>query len=385
MANRDRRNKRVSTARRRAETHSAGYTSTCVKLPEGMKFYNPKPGVHKIDIVSFIAKDGNPCADAGEEHFERTYYNYRSVGIDEKSYVCSSKTFGKRDYIQEVRAAEAKKTEPDMDLLKSLEPKERQLFLVYDHEEEEAGLKLWEISYHNFGKLLDSRIKTSNEDDGWDLFYLNDEDGMTLRITVSEEKMGKVNFNKITAIDFLPRKEGLPAKIADHGLTPDDMIVETPYEELKKIYLGADYHKSEEVEDTDETDDEDESEPEPEKPKKVEKKEEKEKEEAEEEPKKKEKTQPRFEKDQTVLYNDKICTIVRFNEEGDLCMLMDDETEDILKHVEVKYLKPYVKETKKKEESKDEEPKAEKEEKKPTKKRKPDSDDDEGDWDWDEE
>src|SRR5690606_17628626 len=100
------RERRKSTARRRAEEKTSGFSTTTLNLPEGMSFFEFKPGVHTVDVIPYTVKKGkhtpggNPYAEEGELHYERTYYMYRSVGPEEKPYVCLAKTFGKPDPIQ---------------------------------------------------------------------------------------------------------------------------------------------------------------------------------------------------------------------------------------------------------------------------------------------
>lgn len=239
------RQERVSAARRRAEEHQSGYSTTVLHMPEGLSFYDWKVGIHEFDVVPWIVKrgkrepGGNPFADTGELYFERTFWQYRSVGPEEKAYVCPSKTFGKPDYIQEYRQKQARDPNADPDALKALDPKERQIFLLHNRLDSKGGLELLEQSYHLFGKLLDSRVKNSREGDGWDFFYYPDETGFTLRVTVEESSSGKYKFNEATAIDFLPRRKGLPDAIVNHGYNPDSMLVDTPYDRLKAIFMGV--------------------------------------------------------------------------------------------------------------------------------------------------
>jgi len=220
-------------------------------MPEGMGFWDNKAGTQRIDIIPFIAKKGNPYAEEGELHYERTFYTYWKLGADEKPYVCSSKTFGHKDFVREYRIKESKNPEADGTYLKSLEPKERQIFLIYDRAEPDKGLQVWENSFHTFGKLLDSRIDNASEDLGWDFFYLLDDDGMTLRITIEEETQ-PFKFKKATAIDFIKRSEPVPKEIAEHGICLDDLLVELPYEKLKSIFLNIQPDDTEPETETDE-------------------------------------------------------------------------------------------------------------------------------------
>lgn len=248
----DRKERRKSTARNRAEKRGSGFETTTLKMPEGLNFWEIKTGVTKqIDIIPYIVGKGNPYAEEGELHYERTFFHYRSIGIEEKNYICSSKTFAKKDYIQEWRQKKSKDPTIDSKLLKDLTPKERQIFLVYDHDDKAKGVQLWEFSFHNFGSLLDSRVKKAPESRGWDLFYFPDNDGMTLELTFVESSGGGFKFAEVIAIDFLKREGPIPKEIVEHGICLDDLLVETPYEELKNIFLMGDSDDSKK-----ETDDE---------------------------------------------------------------------------------------------------------------------------------
>lgn len=236
---RDRKERR-SLARQRAETHASGYETTLLRMPEGLRFWEVKEGTIDIAIVPYICGEGNPFAPKGEEYYERTFWMYKRVGPDEKPYVCPSKSFGKTDYIKEELTREMKNPNADKDYIKTLQPKERQLFLVYEVENPEKGIFLWETSYHLFGKLLDSRVKNSRDRDGWDQFYFPDEDGFDLRLTIEKVSSGGYSFLEVTAIDFMPRREPIPKEIAEHEYCLDDMLICPSYEDLKKAFLGAD-------------------------------------------------------------------------------------------------------------------------------------------------
>jgi hypothetical protein len=239
-----RRRERRSSARRRAETHVTGFQTSTVRMPEGMSFYGLKAGVHNIDIVPFVPNPTNPFYDPkypDDLHYERTYWQYRNLGPEGKAYVALCK-LGKRDPVQDWLRDHSNDPSQDQEYIKNLVPKERQLFFVHDHAEP-GKLKVLDVSFHNFGKLLDSRIKTSPEDSGWDEFYFADDGGSTLRITVEEASMGGGRpFCEVTAIDFLPRKEGqgIPKQVMDQVCCLDDLLVVLPYDKLRTIFLGGD-------------------------------------------------------------------------------------------------------------------------------------------------
>lgn len=219
-------------------------------MPEGLPFFEFKPGTRRIAIVPYLVKKGketrggNPFAPAGVLHYERTYFAYRAVGPDEKMYTAPSKTFGEPDYIKEHREQLARNPDTDKDTINALNAKERQLFLVWDLEDKEKGLQLMELSYHNFGKKLDSRIKNSTDEEGWDQFYFPDEGGFNLKLTI-EEVTGRFKYKDCTAIDFIARREPLPDHIVNHGFDLDEMPRRVGYEELKRAFLGLDAPRDE--------------------------------------------------------------------------------------------------------------------------------------------
>lgn len=239
----ERRERRRSSARRRAEMHKSGFQTTTISLPDGVSFWTCKPGVHSIDILPFVPKPSNPYFDPKypeDLHYERTYYQYWKLGVEEKSYVCLAK-LGLRDPVHDWKKAHQNDPRLDPEYLKSLNPRQRQLFWVHDHAQP-GKLFLWEFSFACFGKLLDSRINNSPEDSGWDEFYFADDAGSTLRLTAQESSGGTFSFTEVTAIDFIPRRKGqhVPKEIMDQVTCLDDLLVIPSYDELKSIFLGGD-------------------------------------------------------------------------------------------------------------------------------------------------
>jgi hypothetical protein len=235
-AKKDKREKRKSTARRRAEQKATGFVTSTVIVPEGAGFFEFKAGIHTFDILPYVVKQSNNFANEGELHYEKTYYRYRKLGADDKSYIALAKTFGKKDPVKEWCDAQERNPDADPDIIKSLKPQERQLFLVRDHSEPDK-IKLLDVAYWNFGRLLDERIQNCPEDLDWDMFYFPDDDGLSLRVTVGEDSFAGNKYDRAIAIDFIPRKVPLPKQFAHHGICLDELLVEKSYDELKRIFL----------------------------------------------------------------------------------------------------------------------------------------------------
>jgi hypothetical protein len=201
------------------------------------RFKLKSAGTKTIDILPFRVGKGNPFAKEGEVHYERTFHVHKSLGPNEDSYVCPAKTSGEKCPVCEYRAKLARNPDADEDLVKSLRPSERQLFLVIDHADREAGPQLWDVSYHLFGKVLDSVLKNSDEDDGFDLFYHLTK-GLSLKLMVVEKSMGKGKpFALVESVLFKQRKEQYSADMLDELPCLDDLLVIKPYKELQAILM----------------------------------------------------------------------------------------------------------------------------------------------------
>jgi len=238
MVRRDKKRRgKVRSARKRAEEHKSGFERTSVKPPDGVEMFSPdKAGVYRIDIVPYtVTTDTNPYAEEGDQHFERTFFTHRAIGPNEDTVVCLAKTFKKPCPVCEHRAKLAKDPDADEQLVKDLGPKERQLWNVLDHDEEDKGVQLWDISFHLFGKQLDARVKNSDEDDGYEYFH-DPNEGMTLKVGMAERSFAGNKFLEAESIDFKKRKP-LDDDILDAAVVLDDCLVEMDYDSLKKMFL----------------------------------------------------------------------------------------------------------------------------------------------------
>jgi len=230
------------SAKKWAATADSGFTPTVVKLPDGTQFFSPKKaGTYRLEIIPYEVpanpKGGqNPNAQAGELHYERTYFSHRGIGADEKSYVCPAKTTGKPCPICEHRKELMRDKDADEDLIKSLSPKQRQLWNIYDHGDVEKGVQVWDVSFHLFGKQLKATINNADEDDGWE-YFADPADGLTLRVGMEEKSFAGNSFLEAASIGFKARREPLSDEILDAAQPLDDLLILVEYSKLKSIFL----------------------------------------------------------------------------------------------------------------------------------------------------
>ena len=246
--------RRYTSARERADKQSTGYSAPYLKLPDKVTLFKAKAGVILLDIIPYIVGKGNPWAEPGNLHYERTYYSHRGIGANEDSYLCARMSSKGRCPVCEHRLSLLKSADGDEDkeaAAKDLSPKQRQLFNVINLKEPDKGVQLWDISYHLFGRLLDLRIRDSDEDDGWEKFFFL-EDGFTLKVGFTEKSFAGNSFVEAETIDFKPRKEQYDDEILEETHCLDKLLVQEPYDDLKKVLLQTAEDEEDEEEDEEE-------------------------------------------------------------------------------------------------------------------------------------
>lgn len=237
---RDRRPARqYSDPKKAAEQRASGYERTSLVLPEGARWFSlKKAGTYRIDILPYeVQVDTNPFASKGFLHYERTFFVHRDIGPNQDTYICPAKTFKLPCPVCEQRVILGKDEDADEALIKNLIPKERQLFNVIDQAEPDEGVKLWDISYHLFGKLLNTKLRNADEGDNYDAFY-HLEDGLTLKITAEEKSMGGGRpFYEVADIEFKPRREQYDEGMLDQVYDLDSLLKQVSYEDLRRLFL----------------------------------------------------------------------------------------------------------------------------------------------------
>lgn len=261
-------NRDYASAKDRAVKHGSGFEAPYLKIPKGMAQFRPKEGIYLLDILAYRAGAGNPFAKEGRLFYERTFFTHRAIGPNNDSHLCLAKTFDQPCPVCEHRFQLRKKSDEDLDdLIKSLVPKERQLFNVINLKEPDKGVQLMDLSYHAFGKRLDKELNDADEDDEWDLFFLYDEHGRTLKVGFDEESFGSGKFISASSLHFKPRKsEYDKEEMLEKVACLDDILVPLEYDELKELFLqtvdedeegkGA-KRKSKDRDDDDDDDDDD--------------------------------------------------------------------------------------------------------------------------------
>jgi len=242
---------KLGSARKKALSQSQPFERTSFRVPEGMDVFKLKEaGRKKIEILPVLATAKNKHGVEGTYHFEATYWVNR-IGADNQSYVSPKRTFNERCPIHEEYSRLNNDPNADEEHIKSLRAKQRQLFYVFDHDEPEKGVQLWDMSYWLFGKQLDEKIMLAEEEDGYDQFF-DPYDGLTIKLGVTEDQFAGNKFYKVAAIDFVKRKDEIEEELWSDLEPLEDLLKVLSYSELKAILFMEDPEESEE-EDEEET------------------------------------------------------------------------------------------------------------------------------------
>jgi hypothetical protein len=235
-------------ARQAAESkeRSSGGLDTLKDLPDKIEFFKPKmgkgvKGENFFSIIPYeVSIDNHPFQTPGELWHECTYWRHTvGEGQDRKSFICLASTTQsteKRCPICEYRAALIKSGN-DPDLADQLKPKQRQIFNILDHDDEDKGIQIFEMSPHMFGFMLDDEEVVQSERNFDGKFYADVQDGLSIIARFDQGSFAGNKFPEIARIDFEERDD-LPDELIDEAVDFDACLRILTYDELYKKFHG---------------------------------------------------------------------------------------------------------------------------------------------------
>ncbi len=217
--------------------------SSHLKLPHGIPLFKEEGGMRvSLDFLPYKVtdpkhpdrKDETERAVVGSLWYRRPYRLHRNIGVNNEGVVCPG-SIGKKCPICEVRkrlvSRDAEKE--DIDAVKS---SLRMIYCVIPkgHKDYEEILHIWDMSSFLFQDMLDDEM--GEDPDGRGIFP-DPEEGLTLRIRFSEEKMGKNKFGKASRIDFVEREEKYTEKTLNKVPNLDDILLILSYDQIKEKFM----------------------------------------------------------------------------------------------------------------------------------------------------
>ena len=217
---------------------------TLQNIPQDIEFFKPKAGpgkkgMNQFSIVPYITSiENHPFQEPGEPWPECTYWQH-VIGTagDQKRFICPAKTEqseSRKCPICEYRSALIKSGQ-DPDLADELKPKQRQIFNILDHNDEDKGIQLFEISPYMFGFALDDEDKAQAEDFD-DKYYGDFEDGLSIKARFSESSFGGKKFAEIARIDFEERDDLPEGMVTEEAVDLDAALKILDYDEIHKQF-----------------------------------------------------------------------------------------------------------------------------------------------------
>ena len=263
---------RKNTEQQKKDKKSFGY----LQLPEGVKTWKEPAGERVyFDMLPYEVTDkkhsdrdsDEGIGIPGELWYKRPFRIHRNIGGNNDTVVCPS-TIKKSCPICEHRAQRLKEGASwQDDEIKALKQSHRNLYVVIPIGQKEYDEKphIWDISQYLFQEKLNEEL----EEDEDNANFPDLEEGLTLRIRFSEEKIGKNTFADTSRIDFEERDDVYDESILEDVPNLDEALKIMSYKEISALFMEMD---EDEIEDAEEPEEESEKEQEDEKPKRRKKK-----------------------------------------------------------------------------------------------------------------
>lgn len=256
----------------------AGNKTPYITLPKGVKMFKPvRDKTYRLIFVPWIAGKGNETAAAGSYATNRYLFVHKQLGPNDESHICPAKTWKKACAVcsrfQQERSKIRFGDKNAWEAIRTMQPKDREIFLIHDLDGDKNNLQIWEESIHLFGNFLREKIarKTNR------MTYADFEKGMIIEVVGTAKKMGdRGECVEFKSVEFEKREDsdGNPLDLeAIYDLAEkiclDDCVKETSNEVLKKL-IGEMKDNTEDPDDNEDDDsdssDTDDDEDEPEEP-----------------------------------------------------------------------------------------------------------------------
>jgi hypothetical protein len=227
-------------------SHSTGGSYLTLSKDDTLLMFDETVKKVQMDFLPYIVTDTNhPDKDEaygvalkGNPWYRRPYKLHRSIGVDNKSYVCPT-SIGKKCPICEQQKILFEQEEREAAI--KLYPQDRILYIPVplDSKKHDQNPFLWDMSSKMFHQCLKERL---DENDDNEIFPdLNE--GKTLELTFKWDKIGKQGkpFPETVWIEFLDR-EPWDEDVLNDVPNLDEIIRNSvlTYAELKAIFFATD-------------------------------------------------------------------------------------------------------------------------------------------------
>lgn len=219
------------------------------KVDGELKFFSPKEGRNRINIIPYTIKTKNhPLVKKGEfEIGDKDYvmdvFVHRGVGPSEASVLCLKNTYGKPCPICEQSALLRKQGKEEE--AGALKPSRRVFYNVQDLKNPDE-LLVFEASHFLFEKELIDEAR--DDEEGGFIDFADEETGKEIKFRCNKVSKGGFEFNEFKSFSFEDRDENIPDELLENAISFDEILNVPTYEEAEKILYGQDDEDSDEDE-----------------------------------------------------------------------------------------------------------------------------------------
>ena len=245
---------------RRQQTAATSYGHLLLK--KGTKVFTVEPGSKNvlIDFLPYEVTDSKHpdknsdlgIAMKGDLWYKRPYWIHRNVGAENEIVVCL-RSVKKVCPICENRAKMTKEG-ADQEDLKVMNSSLRNIYNIVplNSKDNEAVPHVLDIAQTLFQDLLNDELEENEEFE----VFPDLEEGYTLKIRFSKEKLGKNIYAEAKKIEFVERDEQYTEEILSDVTNLDEILKIYSYDELKAKFFETDTEEDAgELEDVDEDED----------------------------------------------------------------------------------------------------------------------------------
>lgn len=240
---------KVRSDNQREKARSSGYGYLII--PRGYKLFQVSGGQRvRLDFLPYyVTSENHPCRNDQDEvaipgtmWYRLPYKTHRNIGANNDSLVCPA-TFDKKCPICEYRTKLAREKAEEEEI-RSLKSSDRNLYVVVPlkNREYDPIPHIFDISRFAFHDAL---REETDEKPEYQAFF-DPEEGYTLNIRFSEEKIGRNKYASASRIDFEERKQQYDDEyVREEVPNLDEVLHVLTYKEIEAKFFEFDESDSE--------------------------------------------------------------------------------------------------------------------------------------------
>lgn len=198
----------------------------------GVSFWKDKEDDHDIYIVPYITGKNHPRIAEGKMAITCDVFVHRGIGVNQDSFVCLNKSYGKKCPVCEYQAELRDTEDADEDAVKALNASRRSLYNIVCLDTpatRDKGIQVWNVSHYLFTIPLEELAHKKKG--GGNVLYGDIDKGKV----ISFRRKGTKFNTEYTAFEFKDRDE-IPDAILDSAVCLDNLIHIPTYEEVSAAF-----------------------------------------------------------------------------------------------------------------------------------------------------